>query len=106
MPFEVNPDGLRAAAGALALLPGDIDQAPRLGAAPVAAKMPGSAAGAALAQSDNLSRKAKDLLKARFNEFSATLVIAADTYRGTDTEAANRIAALTDINSGDPHAGR
>ncbi|WP_330182143.1 type VII secretion target [Nocardia sp. NBC_01503] len=106
MPFEVNPDGLRAAAGALALLPGDIDRAPHLAAEPVAAKMPGSAAGAALGQSDALSRKAKEVLKARFDEFSTALTLAADTYQGTDTDAANRLAMLPDINSGDPHAGR
>ncbi|MCU1648313.1 MAG: hypothetical protein JWN03_8588 [Nocardia sp.] len=105
MSFEVNPDGLRAAAGAIALLTGQIDGAPHLGAGPVAEKLPGSATGAALSKSDPLSSQAKKVLKARFNEFSAVLVVAADTFHGTDQDAAQRLAALTDFNSGDPHAG-
>ncbi|MEV6769704.1 hypothetical protein AB0N05_13855 [Nocardia sp. NPDC051030] len=105
MSFEVNPEGLRAAAGAIALLTGDIDGAPHLGAEPVANKLPGSAIGAALGKTDPLSRQAKDVLKARFNEFAAVLVVAADTYHGSDQDAAQRLVALTDINSGDPHSG-
>lgn len=66
--------------------------------------MPESAVGAALGTADPASRTAKDVLKARFNEFSAVLALSADQYKGTDLDAAQRIAALADLNSGDPYA--
>ncbi|WP_433599987.1 hypothetical protein ACQPXH_31130 [Nocardia sp. CA-135953] len=106
MAFEVNPDGLRAAAGALALLPNQIDNAPHLGAEPVAEKLKGSAIGDALTETDSLSRQAKDVLKARFNEFSAELAYSADNFHDSDLDAAKRLADIADINSGDPHAGK
>ncbi|SUD47914.1 Uncharacterised protein [Nocardia otitidiscaviarum] len=102
MTFEVNPEGLRAAAGALALLSTQIDSAPHLGAEPAANGMLGSSVGSALVDSDPRSRQAKDLLKARFNQFSAILALSAETYSGTDMEIASRLAAITDINSGAP----
>lgn len=92
------------AAGALALLPKEIDDAPHLGAEPVAKGLVGSAAGAALGTADPASRTAKDVLKARFNEFSCLLALCADQYHGTDLDAARRLAAITDLNSSDPHA--
>ncbi|WP_067533686.1 hypothetical protein [Nocardia crassostreae] len=104
MAFQVNPEGLRLAAGAIALLPKEIDDAPKLGAEPVAKALPGSTVGAALAAADPASRTAKDVLKARFNEFSAVLAHSANEYKGTDLDSAQRIAALADLNSGDPHA--
>ncbi|MFF0494653.1 hypothetical protein ACFYTQ_37030 [Nocardia sp. NPDC004068] len=106
MTFEVNPDGLRAAGGALALLPTDIDNAPKLDAEPVATSLAGLTVGAELAESNAASTRAKELLKARFNEFSALLVVCADNFHGSDQEAAQRIAAVADLNSGDPHSGR
>lgn len=106
MTFEVSPDGLRAAGGAVALLPTDIDNAPKLDADPVAKSLAGLAVGAELAKSNAASTQAKDLLKARFNEFSALLVVCADNFHGNDQEAAQRIAAVADLNSGDPHSGR
>ncbi|MEU2034948.1 hypothetical protein [Nocardia amamiensis] len=102
----MDPDGLRAAAGALALLPTQIDNAPHLGAGPVADKLKGLSVGAELAKSDPASKLAKDVLKARFNEFSALLALSADTFNGTDLDAAQRIAAVADLNSGDPRGGR
>lgn len=104
MSFEVNPEGLRLAAGAMALLPKEIDDAPHLGAEPVAKALPGSAVGAALGTADPASRTAKDVLKARFNHFSAILALSADQYHGTDADAARRIAAVANLNSGEPHA--
>ncbi|MGV9541708.1 hypothetical protein [Nocardia beijingensis] len=106
MGFEVDPDTLRAAAGSMALLPGEIDRAPHLGADPVAAKLKGSSVGMALSGSDGRSRTAKDVLRARFNQFSALLALSADKFQNTDADAANRLAAVADINSGDPHGGR
>ncbi|BAW05554.1 conserved hypothetical protein [Nocardia seriolae] len=67
----------------------------------------GAAVGAALGGSDPASRTAKGVLKARFNEFSGLLKLAADTYRDTDQEAAaNLLAVVADLNSGDPHVGK
>lgn len=105
MPFEVSPDSLRGAAGVLAGLPDEVDRAPHLGAGPNADKLKGSAVGAALAQSDPASKRAKDVPKARFNQFSGLLALSAETFHGTDLDAAKRIAAVADINSGNPHAG-
>lgn len=100
MSFEISPDNLRRAAGVLAALPAEIDGAPHLGAGPVAEKLKGSAVGASLGKSDPSSRRAKDVLKARYNQFASLLVLSADTFHGTDLDAANRIAAVSDINSG------
>ncbi|WP_040689076.1 hypothetical protein [Nocardia vinacea] len=106
MSFEVNPDSLRGAAGVMAALPTEIDQAPHLGAGPNADKLTGSAVGAALGKSDPSSKRAKDVLKARFNQFSSLLALSAETFHDTDLDAAKRLAAIADINSGDPHAGK
>ncbi|MFD3508797.1 hypothetical protein [Nocardia sp. NPDC058666] len=106
MAFEVNPDSLRSAAGAVAMVPAEVDRAPYLGAAPNVGKLRGSVIGGALNQSDPASKRAKDVVKARFNQFSSVLAISAETFRDTDLDAAARIAAIGDINSGDPHAGR
>ncbi|NKY54532.1 hypothetical protein [Nocardia vermiculata] len=105
MPFEVNPDGLRAAAGTLALLPAVIDNAPHLDAESHVVQLEGLSIGAELAKSDSLSLQAKNVLKSRFNEFSALLILCADTFHGTDQDAAKRLAAVADLNSGDPHGG-
>ncbi|MBF6173831.1 hypothetical protein [Nocardia blacklockiae] len=104
MPFEVSPDSLRGAAGVMAALPNEIDQAPPLGAGPEAEKLNGSTVGAALSRSDPLSRRAKDLLKARYNQFAGLLAFSADTFHNTDVDAAERIAAVGDIN--DAGAGK
>ncbi|MGQ4596745.1 hypothetical protein [Nocardia sp. R6R-6] len=106
MSFEVDPDGLRAAAGDMALLPGEIDRAPHLGAGSVVDKLKGSSVGSALSRTDPLSKEAKDVLWARFDEFSSLLARSADTFHGTDIDAAKRLADIVDINSGDPHAGK
>lgn len=102
MPFEVGPDSLRGAAGQMAALPAEIDGAARLAAGPVAETLTGSAVGTALAKSDPLSQRAKDVLKARYNQFAGLLALSAETFRDTDLEAANRIAAVSDINSAAP----
>ncbi|MGW4738510.1 hypothetical protein [Nocardia xishanensis] len=99
MSFEVNPDSLRSAAGEIAALPAEVDGAAHLGAGPVADKLKGSAVGTALGKSDPLSRRAKDVLKARYNQFAGLLALSADTFRDSDLDAANRIAAVPDINS-------
>ncbi|MET8654276.1 hypothetical protein [Nocardia aurea] len=99
MSFEVNPDSLRSAAGSLAALPDRIDAAPFLGAAPMADKLKGSTVGATLGRSDPLSRRAKDVLKARYNQFASVLAISAESFQDSDVDAATRIVAVGDINS-------
>lgn len=99
----VDPESLRAAAGTMALLPSDIDRAPHLGAGPEAAKLTGSAVGAALGLTDALSKQAKDVLKGRYDEIAGLLTLSANSYHGSDIDAAKRLADIGDLNSGDPH---
>ncbi|MBJ8348916.1 hypothetical protein [Antrihabitans sp. YC2-6] len=99
MALQVDPDGLRAAAGVLATLPTVIDGAPHLGAAPLGAKLTGSLVGAASSRSDPASKQAKDALKARFDLYAAVLALCAETYRGTDLDAAAQLSAIGDLNS-------
>lgn len=106
MSLEVSPDSLRQAAAALALLPNDIDKAKKLAAAPVAAGLKGSAVGTALEGSDPRSKTAKDVLMARFNHLSGLLALSANKYQGTDLDAARRLAAVADLNSGNAHEGK
>ncbi|MCA2205697.1 MULTISPECIES: hypothetical protein [Nocardia] len=106
MALEVSPDSLRQAAAALALLPNDIENAKKLGAAPVAAALRGSAVGSALGGSDSRSKTAKDVLKARFNHLSGLMALSANKYEGTDADAARRLAAVADLNSGNAHEGK
>ncbi|MGV9674833.1 hypothetical protein ACWDSJ_06110 [Nocardia sp. NPDC003482] len=102
MPFEVNPDSLRQAAAALALLPEEIDHAPQVKSQPVADALKGSAVGDVLAGLDAVSSLAKAVLQARFNEFSGALALSADKFHGSDVDAAQRIATVADFNSGNP----
>lgn len=105
MTLRVDPEGLRAAAGFVAELAPRIGAAPHLGAKPEADKLASSNVGAALANSDTCSKQAKDTIKARFDEFSSLLALSAETYAGTDMDAANRLASLGDLNSGETHGG-
>ncbi|MBF6357184.1 hypothetical protein IU449_22005 [Nocardia higoensis] len=100
MSFAVDPEGLRAAAGTLALLPGDIDNAPRLDAGPTSDALKSVSVGMQLAKSNDMSLRAKDAVKVRFNHFAVLLTISAETFNGTDAEAARRLAEIGDLNSG------
>ncbi|MFI9536813.1 hypothetical protein ACIG56_26630 [Nocardia fusca] len=100
MPLEIDPESLRATAGTLALLPLEIDSAPRLDADPVADSLKATSVGASLSQSNAASTRAKEVLKARYNQFSALLMISADTFNGADEDVANRLSAAGDINTG------
>ncbi len=105
MTLRVDPEGLRAAAGAVAELAPRINAAAHLGAQPEAGKLASSNVGAAVANSDACSKRAKDTIKARFDEFSSLLALSAETYAGTDMDTADRLASLGDLNSGDTHGG-
>ena len=52
------------------------------------------------------STRAKKLLKARFNQLSGLMAMSANSFQGSDDEAARRTAEAGDINSGDPYAVR
>ncbi|MBF6230584.1 hypothetical protein [Nocardia farcinica] len=106
MAFEVDPDSLRQAAAALALLPNEIEKAKRLDAGAAARALPGSAVGVSLSASDGHSTTAKNVLKARFNHLSGLMALSANKYQGSDADAARRLAAVADLNSGDPRGGR
>ncbi|WP_327147160.1 hypothetical protein [Nocardia sp. NBC_01329] len=100
MPLEIDPESLRATAGSLALLPLEIDRAPRLDADPVSNSLRATSVGAALSKSNAASTRAKEVLKARYNQFSALLMVSADTFNGADEDVAGRLAAAGDINAG------
>ena len=104
MSIEVDEDSLRQAAAALALLPSEIDGVPKLDAERVGNMLKGSAVGGALLGSNPASTRAKNLLNARFNQLSGLLAMSANSFHGTDVDAAERLAAAGELNSGDPHA--
>lgn len=98
--FEVNKESLGAAAVALSLLPREVNQTAALGSDPVAKNLQGSTVGTPLARAESAATVAKGVLTARFNEFAALLQLSADKFAGTDEDAAQRIAAVADLNSG------
>ena len=87
----------------MALLPEEIDHAPHLDAQVVANVLKGSSVGRVLDGLDGVSAVARATLQARFNEFSGLLAWSADTFDGTDRDAAQRLADVVDLNSGDPN---
>ncbi|MFE7743364.1 hypothetical protein [Nocardia sp. NPDC057455] len=95
--FEVNPENLRTAAQALAVLPTEIDAAAPLGADQVDGKLNGSAVGHSLEQTTQLAAQARETLKARFTRLSELLEHAASTYHDDDMAAATQLAAVTDL---------
>jgi len=100
--FEVDKESLGTAATALSLLPRDINQVAPLGAEAVSKALPGSDVGTALGKADAACTTAKAVLTGRFNEFAALLQLSADEFSGQDEDAANRIAAVSDYNAGNP----
>ncbi|MEU2030159.1 hypothetical protein [Nocardia amamiensis] len=103
--FNVNPESLRTAAQALAVLPTEIDGAAALGADLVDGKLNGSAVGHSLGQTTLLAAQARETLKARFTQFSQLLEHAASTYRDDDMVAAAQLAAVTDLIPTGAHDG-
>jgi hypothetical protein len=95
--FEVNPETLRAAAAALALLPADIDGAPPLDADQIDGKLKGSVVGDRLGKTTPLAGHAREMLKARFSHFSELLAHAASTFHDNDIEVAAQLATVTDL---------
>ncbi|MBO0853135.1 MAG: hypothetical protein J2P18_05135 [Nocardia sp.] len=102
MGLDVNPNTLRQVAGALALLPQDINAAGAVDVGPAVSLLKGSSVGKALSETGKADSTARAVLEARFNEFSGQLAMSADMYKNSDDDAANRLKSVADLNSGDP----
>ncbi|MET8871194.1 type VII secretion target [Nocardia sp. NPDC004604] len=103
MGLKVSPEELRQAAGELTKLGDDIidtNKLPHLGASRGVGALPGSPIAAALANADPASASAKSVLQGRLEEMANLLTTSANTYHDSDTDAAARLAALGDLNSG------
>ncbi|WP_157171003.1 hypothetical protein [Nocardia araoensis] len=103
--FDVNPESLRAAAQALAVLPEQMDEVAPLGADHVDGKLDGSAVGHSLGQTTSLASQVRETLKAGFTRFAELLEHAASTYRDDDMAAAAQLAAVTDLIPTGAHDG-
>ncbi|MBY8860809.1 hypothetical protein K7711_30345 [Nocardia sp. CA2R105] len=104
MSLDVNPDSLRQAAAAMALLPQEIDKAAMPKTDAVANALKGSAVGGALDGLETATKTAKAVLEARFNEFSGLLALSADQYKDSDLATAKRLSQVTDLYQGnDPN---
>lgn len=75
-----------------------VDQLPHLYADAMAAAFSAFSIGAALSHCDAASIQAKSVLKGRFQEISSLCDYSANSYSQSDTDAAQRIAAIGDLN--------
>ncbi|MFI1913394.1 hypothetical protein [Nocardia sp. NPDC020380] len=102
MTFKIDPSSLANAAGLLKGLAdgvNDTGQVPHLGASRAVAGMSGSAVSKAMAGADPASTQAKGVLQSRFDGFGSLLYSTAEQFKGTDTELAQRLGELGDLNS-------
>ncbi|MEU0505122.1 type VII secretion target [Nocardia sp. NPDC005998] len=104
--MEVDPASLRAAATKLFTESGNVEQWTRLGGANVVTQLNGLGCAALFTDADNASRQAKAVLQARMKELGNLLKISAAEYTDTDTAAAAKLSAFSDLNSGNPHEDR
>ncbi|WP_040806251.1 type VII secretion target [Nocardia concava] len=103
MGLEVTPATLNDAAttvGKLADNVTDTKVTPHLGASRGVDGLKGSAIAAALGKADPASTVAKQVLSGRFQQFSTALSSSAKTFHDTDTDAANRLWAIGELNDG------
>ncbi|MFI5776456.1 type VII secretion target [Nocardia sp. NPDC051570] len=103
MGVQVSPEQLRQAASELTTLSGDVadtKKLPPLGAGRGMTALPGSPIAAALTNADAASATATSVLRGRLEEMANLLTASANAYHDTDTDAAARLAALGDLNSG------
>ncbi|MEU1983828.1 type VII secretion target [Nocardia sp. NPDC019395] len=99
--LEVDPENLGAAATQLRTLSdevADTAKVPRLDAGRGVTGMAGSAIAAALADADAASTQAKTVLRSRLGVLGQLLDTGAHLYSGQDTEVANRLNVLPDLN--------
>ncbi|MEC3957262.1 type VII secretion target [Nocardia sp. CDC153] len=105
MGLKVTPATLNDAAttiGNLANTVKDAKATPPLGASRGVDGMKGSAIAAALGKADPASTVATQVLCGRFTQFSSALSTSAKTYHDSDTEAAQRLWAIGELNDGQP----
>lgn len=103
MGLKVTATSLTDAANTIGKLVGDVNDTavtPHLGASRGVDGMKGSAIAAALGAADPASRIAKSVLSGRFQQLSQALSTAGKTFHDTDTEAASRLWAIGDLNTG------
>ncbi|MFJ4651573.1 type VII secretion target [Nocardia sp. NPDC088792] len=103
MGFKVTPASLTDAANSIGKLGdtvNDVKSTPHLNASRGVDGMKGSAIAAALGGADPASSMAKQVLGGRFQQFSKALSTAAKTFHDSDVQAADRLWAIGDLNSG------
>lgn len=103
--MQVSPEELRTAAKTFDGIVDAIGKLPAIDAASgilgtLGSFMQGSETGPELDRIETVRAKAIPIVSGRYQEFAALLRESADTYHGTDLEAAARFAALGDFNSG------
>lgn len=99
--LSVNPENLQLTKTTLWSLRDDVSntgKVPLLDAARATGTIPGSMIAAALADADGACAQAIAVIAARLHEYGRLLDAAATFYDGTDTSAAARITAITDLN--------
>jgi hypothetical protein len=98
--LKVTPQELRDAATKIEGLKQRVDQAPMLHGDDVAKGLPNTLIGALLPQLNSDSTSAKDVLRKRLQELANLLRFTADHYHGRDADIAQRLTAITEMNSG------
>ncbi|MCU1644514.1 MAG: hypothetical protein JWN03_4789 [Nocardia sp.] len=103
--MQVSPQELRDAANTFDGIVGTVGKLPVIDAASgvmgtLGALMQGSDTGPEPDRIEAVRAKAIPIVSGRYQEFAALLRESADTYHGSDQEAAARFDALGDFNSG------
>lgn len=97
---EISVDDLRGAATKVGKLADDVEPSALGGILWPSSAMPGSATCAALAQSPAAKTQAQTVMAGRYMEMKDLLTTSADTFHGTDDDAARRFGAMGDLNTG------
>ncbi|MEC3914413.1 type VII secretion target [Nocardia sp. CDC160] len=92
-------DGIADAVGKLATFAAPFTASGLLGS--LGSGMAGSATAAQLDRIEAVRSKAMGVVEGRYQEIAGLLRTSADTYHGTDEDAAARFAALGDLNTGE-----
>ena len=98
--MEISVDDLRGAATKLGKLADDVGPSAFDDILWPSSAMPGSATSAALRQSPAAKTHALTVMAGRYTEMEDLLTTSADTFHGTDGDAATRFSAIGDLNGG------
>lgn len=103
--MQVSPQELRDAATVFDGIGGDVGRLPAIDSAPgflgtLGSFMQGSATGPELDKIEPARAKAMRVVAGRYLELASLLRVCADAFRDTDRDAAARLSALGDLNSG------